>query len=145
MLEDVDTAVSVCYLVTLDGTELGAFSTCEGLGCEVVVETREEGGRNDYVWQLPTRLKYPNITFTRPLGRDTEKVARLFSGLVNGYQRSGATIVAMRADGREIARWSLAEVLPVRWTGPSFSQEAKVLTETVVIAHHGFTAEPVRA
>jgi len=146
MLEDVDTAVSVRYLVTLDGTELGAFSTCEGLGCEVVVETREEGGRNDYVWQLPTRLKFTNIKLSRPLGRDTEKVAHLFGGMVNGYQRSGGTIVAMRADGKEIARWSLREVLPIRWTGPSFNpDQAKVLIETVEIAHHGFSAEPVKA
>lgn len=143
MLEDVDTAVSVRYHVTLDGTELGAFSTCEGLGCEVVVETREEGGRNDFVWQLPTRLKFSNIKLSRPLGRDTQKVAGLFAGMVNGYQRAGGTIVAMRADGKEIARWSLREVLPIRWTGPSFNpDQAKVLTETVEIAHHGFTADP---
>ena len=146
MLEDIDTAVSVRYLVTLDGTDLGPFTTCEGLGCEVVVETREEGGRNGYVWQLPTRLKFTNIKLSRPLGKDTEKVARLFGGMVNGYQRSGGTIVAMRADGKVIARWSLREVLPIRWTGPSFNpDQGKVLTETVEIAHHGFTAEPVRS
>ena len=144
MLQDVDTAVSVCFIVKLDGTDLGEFSSCEGLGCEVVVETREEGGNNGHIWQLPTRLKYPNIKLTRPLGRDTEKVARLFASMVNGYQRSGGTIQAMRADGKVIAEWSLMDVLPVRWTGPSLSpDQPKVLTETVEIAHHGFVAKPV--
>ncbi|GAA2724064.1 phage tail protein [Cellulomonas aerilata] len=143
--EDVDTAVSVRYRVSLDGAELGAFDTCDGLGCEVVVETREEGGRNDSVVQMFTRLKYPNIKLSRPLGRDTEQVARLFAAMVNGYTLSGGTIVAMRADGKEIARWSLRDVLPIRWTGPSFNpDQPKVLTETVEIAHHGFTAEQVR-
>ena len=79
-LQDVDTAVSVCFRVKIDDEDLGPFSSCEGLGCEVVMETREEGGNNGYVWQLPTRLKYPNIKLTRPLGADTEKIAAWVRG-----------------------------------------------------------------
>jgi len=38
-----------------------------------------------------------------------------------------------------VARWSLLDVVPVRWQGPSLSPEnAKVATETLEIAHHGF-------
>ena len=33
-----DPAVSVCFTVTVDGENLGYFSTCEGLGAEVVME-----------------------------------------------------------------------------------------------------------
>jgi phage tail-like protein len=139
MLQDVDTAVSVCFVVRLDDVDLGAFSSCEGLGCEVVMETREEGGNNTSVWQLPTRLKYPNIKLSRPLGPDTEKVARWFSSLATGYTRRTGTIQAMRANGDIVAQWGLLDVVPVRWTGPSLStDQAKVLNETVEIAHHGF-------
>lgn len=139
VLQDVDTALSVCYVVRLDGTDLGVFSSCEGLGCEVVMETREEGGNNGLVWQLPTRLKYPNIKLSRPLGRDSEKVARLFSEMVNGYSRSTGLIQAMRANRDVIAQWQLLDVVPVRWSGPSLNpDQPKVLTETVEIAHHGF-------
>ena len=42
MLADIETAVSVRYVVKLDDQELGEFSSCEGLGIEVVMETREE-------------------------------------------------------------------------------------------------------
>ena len=139
MLEDVDTAVSVRYVVRLDGEDLGAFSSCEGLGCEVVLETREEGGNNGLVWQLPTRLKYPNVKLTRPLGKDTEKVATWFTSIATGYKRRTAVIQAMRADGKIIAQWGLEGVVPVRWSGPSLSpDQPKVVTETVEIAHHGF-------
>ena len=48
-------AVTVCFEVSIDGDKLGAFSSCDGLGCEVVMEQREEGGNNTFVWQLPTR------------------------------------------------------------------------------------------
>ena len=142
ILQDVDTAVSVSYIVKLDGMNLGAFTTCDGLGCEVVLETREEGGINGMVWQLPTRLKYPNIKLSRPLGRDTEKVAAWFAGVAKGYDRWTGTIEVKRANGKTVATWSLDGVVPVRWSGPSLSPDSpKVIMETVEIAHHGFTVE----
>ena len=73
MLEDVDTAVSVRLHRGTGQLDLGTFSTCEGLGCEVVIESREEGGNNSFIWQLPTRLKYPNITLTGRWGGTPRK------------------------------------------------------------------------
>lgn len=137
--QDVDTAVSVGFLVTLDDESLGMFASCEGLGCEVVMETREEGGNNGFVWQLPSRVKYPNVKLSRPLSKDSEKVAKWVAGMANGYQRKTGKITAMTSDGRTIATWGLIDVVPVRWTGPSLNSDSpKVLTETVEIAHHGF-------
>lgn len=138
-LQDVDTAVSVRYLVSIDDEKLGAFASCEGLGVEVVMETREEGGNNLNVWQLPTRLKYSNVKLSRPLGKDTEKIAEWISSMATGYQRKTMTIQAMRADGQPIAQWALYDVVPVRWTGPAMTaDQPKVLTETIEVAHHGF-------
>ncbi|OFE15409.1 phage tail protein [Humibacillus sp. DSM 29435] len=139
MIQDVNVAVSVSFQVKLDDQDLGEFSSCEGLGCEVVLETREEGGNNGFTWQLPTKLRYPNIKLTRPLGRDTEKIVKWLSSIQTGYTRRTGTIVAMRGDGKVIATWGLLDVVPVRWSGPSLnSDQAKVVTETVEIAHHGF-------
>src|SRR4051795_3223985 len=137
-----ETAVSVFFAVKIDTHDLGSFSSCEGLGCEVVLETREEGGNNAFVWQLPTRIKYPNIKLTRPLGPDTMKVAQWISELSGGVKRATGTIQAMTADRTVVARWILADVVPVRWTGPSLNIDSpKAATETIEIAHHGFLAE----
>jgi phage tail-like protein len=140
VLQDTATALSVAFVVKLDDQTLGAFTSCDGLGCEVVMETREEGGNNGFVWQLPTKLKYSNIKLSRPLGRDTEAIAKWFASMATGYKRGATgTIEAMTADGTVIATWGLIDVVPVRWTGPSLSADSpKVLTETVEIAHHGF-------
>lgn len=141
MPEDINTGVSVSYIVSLDSAKLGTFSTCEGLGCEVVIETREEGGNNDFIWQFPTRLKYPNITFTRPLGPETVLIADWFASMATGYSRRTGTIEAMQDKGNRIAVWELFDVIPVRWKGPSFNpDQPKVLIETLEIAHHGFIA-----
>lgn len=144
MAAESDPAVSVCFVVQIDDMSLGAFNSCEGLGCEVVVEQREEGGNNGFVWQLPTRIKFPNIKLSRPLTRDTERVAKWFSSMVSGRARTGAGrktghIQAMTADGTVVAQWGLLDVVPVRWTGPSLNPDSpKVATETIEIAHHGF-------
>lgn len=135
---DTDPAVSVCFEVSIDDNSLGAFNSCEGLGCEVVLEQREEGGNNSMVWQLPTRLKYSNIKLSRPVGKDTVKITQWFASMVSGVQPKTATIAAMTVDGQKVAEWGLLGVVPVRWTGPSLNLDSpKVATETVEIAHHG--------
>ncbi|HEU5266570.1 MAG TPA: phage tail protein [Jatrophihabitans sp.] len=136
---DEDPAVTVCFAVSIDDDSLGTFNSCEGLGIEVVLETREEGGNNGMVWQLPSRLKYSNVKLSRPLSGQTTKIAQWFASMVNGVQPKTATISAMRLDGTVVARWGLQGVVPVRWTGPSLNLDSpKVATETIEIAHHGF-------
>ena len=138
-MNNSDPALSVCFAVKIDDNDLGTFNSCEGLGCEVVIEQREEGGNNAFVWQLPTRLKYTNVKFTRPLGADTAKVVKWFASMTAGVKRRTATIQAMSGDGKVVATWELDGVVPVRWSGPSLNHDSpKVATETVEIAHHGF-------
>jgi phage tail-like protein len=138
-MTDFEPAVTVCFAVSIDGDNLGVFNSCEGLGVEVVMEQREEGGNNGYVWQLPTRLKYTNVKLSRALGPDTVKVAQWFSGMTGKVGRRTATIVAMTSDNSEVASWNLTGVVPVRWSGPSLNTDSpKIATETIEIAHHGF-------
>ena len=139
MASDDDPAVSVCFAVKIDGQDLGLFNSCEGLGVEVVLEQREEGGNNQFVWQLPTRMKYSNIKLTRPLTKDTAKVTKWLAGVANAPTKQTAHIDAMTVDGTVVASWALEQVVPVRWTGPSLNVDTpKVATETIEIAHHGF-------
>lgn len=139
MAEVDDTAVAVCYVVKIDDESLGAFSSCDGLGCEFVMETREEGGNNGMVWQLPTRLKYGNIKLSRPVTKESAKITKWFSGMAAGISRKTATIEARTLEGTVIASWALNGVVPVRWSGPQLSGDSpKVATETLELAHHGF-------
>ena len=103
------------------------------------MEQREEGGQNSYVWQLPTRIKYPNIKLSRPVSADSQKLTTWFMSMATGVKRRTAHINAMTADGTVVAQWGLDGVVPVRWTGPSLNPDSpKVATETIEIAHHGF-------
>ena len=138
-MTEPEEAVAVCFIVKIDDENLGAFNSCEGLGCEFVMEQREEGGNNGWVWQLPTRIKYSNVKLSRPVTRDSAKIAKWFAGMAAGIKRKTATIEALTLKGTTVARWSLMDVVPVRWSGPQLNPDtAKVATETIELAHHGF-------
>ena len=136
--KDLDPAVSVCFKVSIDKDSLGFFQSCEGLGCEIVIEQREAGGNNAMIWQLPTRMKFTNVKLSRPIGADSAKLTAWFAGMVNGVKPTTMVISAMNMEDRVVAEWSLFGVIPVRWTGPSLNFESnKVATETLEVAHHG--------
>lgn len=138
-------ALSVCFAVTVDDMQLGTFNSCEGLGVEVVLEQREEGGNNGFVWQLPTRLKFSNVKLTRAVCSDTSEVMAWLSSMSTGFTPKTANISALTAERKVVASWGLLGVIPVRWSGPSLNLDSpKVATETLELAHHGFTsAKPI--
>ena len=134
-----DPAVAVAFGVKIDDDEIGSFNSCDGLGIEVVMEQREEGGNNGFVWQLPTRIKYGNVKLSRPVGRDSVKLTSWLTRFATGVTRQTATITARTNDGEIVASWNLDGVIPVRWSGPQLSLDSpKVATETLELAHHGF-------
>lgn len=144
-----DPAVSVYFTVTVDREkkegrrDLGTFSTCEGLSFEVDVLQREEGGNNDFVHQLPGRVKYQNIKLTRPLNRHSGEVAKWLASMTHPIKRCEVAIEARSAGGDVVARWALHGVIPVKWNGPSLGSEGpKVAMETLELAHHGFLPNP---
>jgi phage tail-like protein len=132
-------AMSVSFSVSIDGQDLGSFMSCEGLAFEVQVETREEGGNNGYVHQLPGRVTYPTVKFKRPLNSDSQKLQNWFAKMQYPIKRTTASIRAMTADGIVVATYNLKGVIPVKWSGPQLtSEQAQIATETFEIAHHGF-------
>jgi phage tail-like protein len=134
-------ASSLHFIVQVDGQDLGGFSTCEGLALEVEMKQVVEGGNQEFVHQLPVRLKYTNIKLKRAVDANTAVLAKWISDVAKEVVRTTASISAMMPDeSGPIVTWDFVGVLPVRWTGPSFSVDSPaVATETFEFAHHGFT------
>ena len=97
MAEMKDPAVSVCFKVKIDEFPLGMFNSCEGLGCEIVLEQREEGGNNAMIWQLPTRMKFTNVKLSRPIGEDSKHLTSWFASMMSGVKPTTMVISAMTA------------------------------------------------
>lgn len=138
-MSDDDPGTSVHFSLQIDNINLGEWNTCDGLGCEVELEQHQEGGNNGFVWQLPSNLRYSNVTLTRPLTDDTQKVFKYLTKLTERVTRGTAQISALRPDHEMLVHWDLADVVLVRWSGPSFDpNRPEVATETIELAYHGF-------
>jgi phage tail-like protein len=134
-----DTALSRCFTVRIDDVDLGTWTKCEGLAVEYEVFEYQEGGWNDYVHRLPGRRKYPNVKLTRPLDKDSRNVVRWVSKMVTKVERKHAEIAVLDADGKVVCSWNLADVCPVKWTGPTLDASGnQVANETLELAHNGF-------
>lgn len=135
-----DPAVSIRFHLSVEALPIGWWNSFEGLGMETAVMQLEEGGNNAFVHQLPTRLKYTNIKLSRPINEESHLVATWFMDIAKLVTRgTNASIKAVDGANVVIAQWELADIVPVRWTGPSFNVESpKMAMETLEIAYHGF-------
>jgi phage tail-like protein len=128
------------FQVTIDGDiNLGAWSKCDGLSVEFELKEYQEGGVNGYTHKLPGRAKYQNIKLTRVLNKDSQKVATWLTDLRKSGKRPTAHVTAMDSEGETITSWTLQQVYPLKWTGPSFDVGSNATaTETLELAHNGF-------
>lgn len=133
----LDPIVSVYFSLEIDSVDLGVFTTCSGLGMELQITQREEGGGGMFVHQLPGRFKYSNLQVTRPIGIDTQKTMGWLARMAAGVASSTARLAALDPAGNVAFAWVLMGVLPARWTGPSFdAANPQPATETLELAYN---------
>lgn len=134
------------FLFTVDGIDLGWFTSVTGL--EVSIETQDivEGGQNNYAHRLPGRMSWPNVVFTRGLTDSdnlldwfNESSGEQFAANKNKLERSTASIALLSAAGDRLRSWDIDGAFPVRWSGPSFAADTNgAAAEELEITHHGF-------
>jgi phage tail-like protein len=143
MTDPLEPALAVRFAIEVDGHTISRFTACDGLAGEWEVEEYREGGNPDQVIRLPLRLNYKNVRLTRPVDSESGKLAEWFSKARTEFQRVDASVVAYTANGgdhKEVARWDLVGVWPIKYTGPTFSSAGTTAaTEILELAHNGFT------
>ena len=101
------------------------------------VMTYNEGGRNDSVHKLPTRMKHPNLV----LKRGVTTVKDLQEWAQESFmdpERKEITLTMYNEQLETIRIWSFKNAYPVKWTGPAFNaSQNTAATETIEIAHDG--------
>jgi phage tail-like protein len=123
--------------LTPRSTPIGYFMEVSGLSSEVETMTYNEGGKNDSVHKLPTRMKHPNLVLKR--GVTTVKDLQEWAlDSFMGPQRKEITLTMYNEQLQKIRVWSFKNAYPVKWTGPSFNAaQNTVATEVIEIAHDG--------
>lgn len=118
-------------------TTVGYFSVCTGLEMEVEVFQYAEGGNNEFVHNLPGRVRYPNLHLTHGL-TDQDALQKWFWATRTKAELREITIELQSPDGRARRTWTFADAFPVKWTGPVVDAgSAEYGTESLEIAHSG--------
>lgn len=136
----IEHGLTLRFRVTLDAdTDLGFWTKCEGLGVEYEIHEYKEGGQNGFIHRFPGRRKYPTIKLTRPLNKDSGRVAKLVSETSKPGIRPTGQIQVLDAQGLEVAAWTLDQVTVYKWSGPNLDVNGKdTAFETLELVHNGF-------
>jgi phage tail-like protein len=125
------------FKVQLPGVDLGRFRECTGLAAEIEVKDYNEGGVNDRVHKLPTRMKYPNLVLKRGVTYEDALLKWLWKTQQEA-QRIDVTVSLMGPNGQPVREWVFMEAFPIKWTGPNLNAGSnQVATETLEIVHAG--------
>jgi phage tail-like protein len=131
--------LGLLFKVQIDGKNMGNWQKCDGLSLEYDLFEYKEGGENAYVHHLPGRVNYPNVKLTRPIDSDSTSVNAWLMSLQIRMVPSTVEISVLDPSGSSVAKWVLAGVYPVKWSGPSLDVNSNQwATETLELSHTGF-------
>jgi phage tail-like protein len=132
--------LGLSFAIQLGDEIKGWFTECSGLSVQREIKSQPEGGVNDYVHQLPGRIKHTNITLKNGLAGN-ELWAWFQEGLYDAkVERRNVSIILYNADLKKKKSWDLVNAYPVKWTGPGFnSANSTLAVETLELVHHGLT------
>jgi phage tail-like protein len=121
--------------------ELGYFLQVSGFSAQLDVLEYLEGGVNDFVHRLPTRIKQGNITLKRGVTKE-RALFEWFSQTVTNVKPSNLSINVLDSEGNVIKTMSFRNAYPVKWTGSDLNAGGnEFLTQSLEIAHNGMTME----
>jgi phage tail-like protein len=142
MIGPNDPLVNFRFQVEIDGLIIAGFSEVSGLQAEIETREYSEGGVNDHVYQLPEKVKYPNLVLKRGL-TDSDVLWKWHNNAVNGWiKRKNGRIILYDSIGNEIWHWAFEGAYPVKWAGPDFKADSSTTAiETLELVHNGIKKE----
>lgn len=127
-IDRVDHLVSFRFGVEIEGVVVGWFTECSQFSIERAVKPQPEGGVNNYVHQLPGRIKAANITLKRGLAGQ-ELWGWLQEGAYDGQvTRRNVSIIIFNSDLSEAKRWDLTNIYPVKWSSANFNSGSEEIS-----------------
>ena len=126
--------------VIVDGIDLGAWSSCDGLKVDFGLKEIKVGGNNDYRVYLPDRVNYPKLVLKRAMtASDSGKVMSWLRSMVDATEGGTATITLRDSHNQTVSEWTFASARPSSWKGPTLTATGKeVATEILELVHEGF-------
>ena len=141
--------MSMRFQVTVDGIDLGSWSSCAGLAVDFTHVVVKEGANYEHPVILPDRVEYKAITLKRAMSQqESALVQQWLAQVVTGWYNASsprdfgprtAQIQLYDATGVGVASWALRNVYPAHWSGPDLDAMASgVALESLQLVHEGF-------
>ena len=132
-----DPVAELRFKVELPGLSIGRFRECTGISVEVEMKDYMEGGSNEFVHKLPTRIKYPNVVLKRGVTHE-DALLKWFWESRFTVQRRDMTISLLGPGAKLVRTWAFLNAYPVKWTGPNMNAGSnQIATETLEVVHNG--------
>jgi phage tail-like protein len=115
------------------------FTECAGLEFEAATFDYKEGGEHSRVHRLPGPVAYGNLTLSRGVAADGEKLWQWVRQMARGQIETCAiTISLLDARAQTVREWTFIDAYPVKWSATTFSAgQNAIAIETLTIAHQG--------
>ncbi|MFF3159108.1 phage tail protein [Streptomyces sp. NPDC057910] len=120
---------------------LGSWAQCQGLEVTWKMADYRAGDAGNDRWFFPGFTEYPAIKLTRAACQDSPKVQEWLSenSFTSKPGTGTGTITLFDPNNKEVIRWDLKAVLPVKWSIVGFEAgTSKVALETLELQHNGF-------
>lgn len=126
--------------VTVDGIDLGSWSSCKGLSMTFKHHKITELGVHETTQFVPMSVEFTKVTLQRAMvAGDWNKTRAWLSEMSDSFTGSTASITLRDARQGEVATWTLQNVFPAGWKGPQLDASGKqVALESLEIVHEGF-------
>ena len=126
--------------VVVDGLDLGAWSSCDGLKVDFGLKEIKVGGNNECKVYLPDRVNYPHLVLKRAMtAKDSGKVMSWLRSMVDATEGGTATITLKDSHNQTVSEWTFVNSRPASWKGPTLTATGKeVATEILELVHEGF-------
>jgi phage tail-like protein len=129
------------FIVVIDNPtyDLGSWQKASGLSVTWDIATYRAGDQGNEYWIYPGVSKYQNIKLTRPVSPSSNITQAWLSATSANMMPLSGAILLCGSMGIPLITWRLYQFFPVSWqVGEFTAAEAKVVTETLELAHTGF-------
>lgn len=131
------------YDLSIDGKSVGGFSEVSAPDVTIdPIEYREGNFKMNTPGKQPGLVKYGNVTLKWGL-TDSHTLYDWAKEVEHGtINRKTVTISLLSDTGEELAKWSLTDAWPTKYTAPDFNATSnEVAIESLELAHEGLTRE----
>jgi phage tail-like protein len=116
------------------------FQEVTGLEVEMELESFKEGGQNQFVWQLPKRTRYQDITLKRGMVIGSKIVGWCKSAFENFvFEPCNVQITLLNEKHEPVLAWSVINAIPKKWSISGFNAEQNsIVIESFTLSYQFF-------